>query len=140
MRMQAIFAKLFADGYNHVVLIGADVAAVPLRFFEEAYAFLHSAARRVVLGPSRDGGYFLVGCNRLTPQIFAAMEWGHGEVLAQTVAKLAALKIEYRLLPEWFDIDTPDDLLKLRSELSTTLAGAMPATATLMKRLELRKR
>jgi rSAM/selenodomain-associated transferase 1 len=139
MRMQAIFAKLFADGYHHVVLIGADLPAVPLRFFEEAYAFLHSAVQRVVLGPSHDGGYFLIGCNRLTPQIFAAMDWGHGEVLAQTVAKLAALKIDYHLLPEWFDVDTPDDLLKLRSELDTALAKAMPATATLMTRLELKR-
>jgi hypothetical protein len=140
LRMQAIFGKLFAGGYNRVVLIGGDLPPVPLRFFEKAYAFLQSPSQRVVLGPSRDGGYYLVGCNHSTPEIFAGMDWGHGGVLAQTLARLSSLKIDHHLLPEWFDVDTPDDLLTLNSALDTSLAEAMLNTSSLLPRLELKKR
>lgn len=138
-RMQAIFAKLFDRGYRRIVLIGGDLPAVPLRFFEEAYAFLRSSAQRIVLGPSSDGGYFLLGCNRLTPQIFTGIDWGRPQVLEQTVAHLAASKIAYHLLPEWFDIDTSDDVVRLGSAVHTSLGDAMPQTASLLPRLRLRQ-
>jgi glycosyltransferase A (GT-A) superfamily protein (DUF2064 family) len=76
-----------------------------------------------------------VGCNQPTPQIFAGMSWSHGEVLAQTKARLASLGIEYHLLPSWIDIDTPDDLRYLRSALSRGLETAMPNTFQLLRRL-----
>jgi glycosyltransferase A (GT-A) superfamily protein (DUF2064 family) len=136
--MQAVFEKLFDCGYRHTLLIGGDLPAVPFRFFEEAHDFLRLPEQRVVLGPSRDGGYFLVGCNRSTPQIFVGIDWSTGEVLAQTMANLAAFKIAYHFLPEWFDVDTPDDLLDLRAALSESLAGAMPRTARLLARLRVK--
>lgn len=135
-RMNAVFEKLFQMGHNNIALIGSDLPPVPLNFFGEAYAFLEASENRVVLGPSRDGGYYLVGCNRPTPQIFQNMDWSHSEVLAQTLARLAALKIEYHLLPIWFDIDTPDDLRHLRSALDPSLEKAMPNTLALLRRME----
>lgn len=134
-RMQAVFAKLFALGHKNLILIGGDLPPIPVAFFEDAYVFLKEADRRVVLGPSRDGGYYLVGCNSPTPQIFEAMTWSHGEVLAQTRARLASLGIDYHLLPTWMDIDTPDDLRYLRSALSPALERAMPNTLQLLRRL-----
>jgi uncharacterized protein len=92
-----------------------------------------------VLGPSRDGGYYLVGCNQPVPQIFQGMSWSHSAVLAQTRDKLASLKIDYHLLPSWFDIDTPDDLRHLRSVLDSPLEKALPNTLPLLRRLELKK-
>jgi rSAM/selenodomain-associated transferase 1 len=97
-RMAAVFAKLFQIGHQNIVLIGGDLPPVPLRYFAEAYAFLESSKQRVVLGPSRDGGYYLVGCNQPTPQIFQSMTWSHSQVLAQTRDKLAGLQIDYHLL------------------------------------------
>jgi rSAM/selenodomain-associated transferase 1 len=136
-RMQAAFAELFDGGYQRIVLIGGDLPAVPLPFFEQAYAFLRSSEQSVVLGPSSDGGYFLVGCNCLTPQIFSGIDWGQPHVLEQTVARLAAFKIAYQLLPEWFDVDTADDMVNLESLLCRSLGNAMPQTATLLRRLRL---
>ena len=133
-RMQGVFEKLFRGGYRNIVLIGSDLAAVPLRFFDQAYRFLESRQQRVVLGPSRDGGYYLIGCNQPTPELFSEMSWSHDAVLTQTLAKLDGLKIAHELLPGWLDVDTPDDLRALRTALdSTSLANAMPETANLLR-------
>jgi rSAM/selenodomain-associated transferase 1 len=134
-RMQAVFATVFAIGHANLLLIGGDLPPVPVSFFEEAYGFLKAADRRVVLGPSRDGGYYLVGCNQPTPQLFEGMSWSHDEVLAQTRARLTSLGIHYHLLPTWMDIDTPDDLRYLRSALSPALERAMPNTLRVLRRL-----
>jgi rSAM/selenodomain-associated transferase 1 len=137
-RMAAVFAKLFQLGHKNIVLIGGDLPPVPLRYFAEAYAFLESSNQRVVLGPSRDGGYYLVGCNQPTPEVFQSMTWSHGQVLAQTRDKLIRMKIDYHLLPPWFDIDTPDDLRYLQSVLDTLLEKRMPNTLTLLRCLGLK--
>jgi uncharacterized protein len=138
-RMAAVFAKLFQKGYKNIALIGGDLPPVPLRYFDEAYAFLQSPHQRVVLGPSRDGGYYLVGCNQPTPQIFQGMSWSHSQVLAQTRDKLACLQIDYHLLSPWFDIDTPDDLRYLESVLDAVLEKRMPNTSPLLRRLALKQ-
>jgi rSAM/selenodomain-associated transferase 1 len=132
-RMQGVFSALFALGHSHLLLIGSDLPPVPMSFFEEAYAFLQSADKRVVLGPSRDGGFYLVGCNQPTAEMFSGMTWSHGAVLAQTRSKLASLQIDTHLLPTWFDVDTPDDLRYL--QLSDLLESAMPNTLQFLRRL-----
>jgi rSAM/selenodomain-associated transferase 1 len=139
-RMGAVFDRLFQIGHKSIVLIGGDLPPVPRCFFTEAYAFLESPKKRVVLGPSRDGGYYLVGCNQPAPQIFEDMSWSHGAVLAQTLDRLAALRIDFHLLPSWFDIDTPDDLRYLCSMLDPTLEKAMPNTLPLLQRLKLEQK
>jgi uncharacterized protein len=139
-RMAAVFTKLLQMGHKNIVLIGGDLPPVPLRYFAEAYAFLESSQKRVVLGPSRDGGYYLVGCNQPTPQIFQNMTWSHSRVLAQTLDKLAGLQVDYHLLPHWFDIDTPDDLRYLESILDAALENRMPNTLPLLRRVELKQK
>jgi rSAM/selenodomain-associated transferase 1 len=135
-RMRAVFADLFAAGHRSVVLIGGDLPAVPRPTLAKAFAFLRSDLRRVVLGPARDGGYYLVGCNCPTPEIFTGMRWSRPAVLACTRKRLDALGIQYHLLPEWFDIDTVDDLAALRSALQGPLAGSMPRTCRFLRRLK----
>ena len=136
-RMANVFDTLHAAGYLNIVLIGGDLAPVPREIFAEAFAVLDSQRQRVVFGPSRDGGYYLVGCNQPAPRIFAGMSWSHGEVLAQALAKLASLQIESRLLPVWFDIDTVDDLRHLQSALNPASEKALPNTLPLLRRLNL---
>jgi rSAM/selenodomain-associated transferase 1 len=137
-RMAAVFERLFQMGHKNVVLIGGDLPLVPLDFFDQAYAFLESSKKRVVLGPSRDGGYYLVGCNQLTPEMFQGISWSHSEVLTETQNKLASLKVDCHLLSPWFDIDTADDLLHLESVLDEALKKAMPNTQLLLQRLGLK--
>lgn len=134
-RMARVFEKLFAAHYQNIVLIGGDLAPVPLNFLEEAFCLLESAPKRVVLGPARDGGYYLVGLNELLPQMFTGMTWSHERVLAQTRAKIASLEVDERLLPMWFDIDTPEDLRYFQSVLDTKLIETAPNTFNLLSRL-----
>jgi uncharacterized protein len=138
--MASAFQTLFDLGHKRILVIGGDLAPVPLRFLTEAYAFLESFEKRVVLGPSHDGGYYLVGCNQAPPEIFSGMSWSHSKVLAQTLTRLAASRIAYYVLPAWFDIDTPDDLRHLCSMLDPTLEKAMPNTSPLLQRLKLERK
>jgi len=138
-RMAAVFERLFQMGHKNIALIGGDLPPVPLRFFNQAYAFLESSEKRVVLGPSRDGGYYLVGSNRPTPEIFQGMSWSHSEVLKETQNRLASLRVAYCLLPLWFDIDTVDDLRYLESFSDKALKEAMTNTLPLLQRLGVNK-
>jgi rSAM/selenodomain-associated transferase 1 len=134
-RMNGVFDWLRAKGHRNTILIGGDLPPVPLRNLAEAFRALEVAGERVVLGPSRDGGYYLVGMNRLTPQIFESMAWSHDQVLAQTTTKLFALKIDFQLLPGWFDIDTIGDLRELKSHIGPESHAAMKQTVDLLRHL-----
>ena len=138
-RMAAVFEGLFQMCHKSIVLIGGDLPPVPLRFFNQAYAFLESSEKRVVLGPSRDGGYYLVGSNRPTPEIFQDMSLSHSEVLKETQNRLASLRVAYCLLPPWFDIDTVDDLRYLESFSDNAFKEAMTNTLPLLQRLGVNK-
>ena len=112
-RMQKVFATLFAKGHKRIVLIGSDLPPIPLNYFNQAFAYLQHAEPRAVLGPSLDGGYYLVGFNREQPALFDGMTWSHDRVLAETLAKLDAIGVHSKRLPPWFDIDTADDLQRV---------------------------
>lgn len=129
-RMEHVFAELRRLGHENVVLVGSDLPALPLAILDEAFRRLASTANSVVLGPSQDGGYYLIGMNRATPEVFANMTWSHGQVLSATLARLDRLGLSYSLLPTWFDLDIAADLQRLaelaepasRRALSRTLA------------------
>lgn len=135
-RMSAIFDELMARGYRNVVLIGGDLPPLPLSYLEQAFEILATQSEGVVLGPSRDGGYYLVGMNRRVPQIFERMMWSHDRVLAQTLTRLAALRIDSELLPGWFDIDTVDDLRRLESCLDVSVRESLKNTLGLLRGFE----
>jgi len=129
-RMQQVFTDLSRLGHRDIILIGSDLPALPLAILEQAFGQLSRSKRRVVLGPSEDGGYYLVGMNRPTPEIFADMTWSHDRVFADTTARLDALSRPYSVLPTWFDLDVAVDFQRLwqlpkselRAGLSRTLA------------------
>lgn len=135
-RMSKIFDHLLGNDYRNIVLIGSDAPALPLSYLERAFEILAAPGKRVVLGPSRDGGYYLVGMNRRTPEIFQGMTWSHAQVLAQTLTTLAALGIDRELLPVWFDIDTVDDLRRLQSCLDARARESLEHTLCLLRRFE----
>jgi glycosyltransferase A (GT-A) superfamily protein (DUF2064 family) len=65
------------------------------------------------LGPSLDGGYYLVGLNREQPALFDRMTWSHDRVLAQALQKLDSVAVRTKQLPPWFDVDTIEDLQRV---------------------------
>ena len=102
-KMSNAIQWLFQKGYDRVLLIGADSPDLPLPFITEAFENLDSYS--LVIGPSEDGGYYLIGMNKPFDIIFKDINWGHENVLAGTVSKAKAAGISYFLLPEWYDID-----------------------------------
>jgi uncharacterized protein len=134
-RMRHAFAVLFSRGFNRVLLIGGDLPAVPLQALADAVAALENNSE-VVLGPSLDGGYYLVGLSRLIPEIFEGILWSRPDVLTLTTAKLVALKRKYKLISPWYDIDTIDDLRHLTSDIAAAPAGFMKNTLALLQKFK----
>ena len=102
-RMEALVQWGFAQGAERVVLLGSDSPSLPAEYIDRALDLLRE--REVVLGPSTDGGYYLVGRQRGESQIFADVAWSTGEVLRQSLERLGAQSLG--LLAPWYDVDTP---------------------------------
>lgn len=114
-RMSRAFAQLASRGYRSVALIGSDLPGLPAPHLQEAFRRLAELGHEVVLGPSRDGGYYLIGMSRQLPEIFQGIPWGSNRVLRATVERLSVLGIRTHFLLPWFDIDTVQDLHYLKS-------------------------
>ena len=99
-----------------VVLIGTDSPTFPAEFLELAFDFLE-AKTDAVLGKSEDGGFYLIGLRKIHKRIFENVEWSSPKVFEQTTRNIEQLKIKLQLIPEWFDVDAPDDLRRLRDEV-----------------------
>jgi rSAM/selenodomain-associated transferase 1 len=127
-RMNAAFLELFARGYRSVVLIGSDLPVFPREFLERAFEALENGAADVVLGPNRDGGYYSIGMRRPVPAVFERISWSSAGVLAATLEKIRSEGLKSSLLPPWFDIDTPEDLLYLRDMLARLDGDLCPRT------------
>jgi rSAM/selenodomain-associated transferase 1 len=137
-RMSHAFQHLFASGFENIILIGSDLPTLPVRFFHQGYASLEKSAD-VVLGPSADGGYYLIGMKRMVATIFDDIGWSGADVLSQTINKLDDLGLKHELLSEWYDIDTVKDLERLRSQ-RTCHEVAMKNTFALLNELTQRGR
>ena len=92
--------------YNKVVIIGTDLWTLEIQDIKNAFRALENHA--AVIGPSTDGGYYLLGIKEVIPQIFLNKQWGTSSVLPNTLKDLKSIK--YHLLPEKNDIDTFSDL------------------------------
>jgi uncharacterized protein len=77
----------------------------------------------VVIGPSDDGGYYLIGLREPRAVLFEDVPWSTAEVLAVTLARAHGFGLRVHLLPAWFDVDTEADLHRLRDELAAGGAG-----------------
>lgn len=114
-RMAHVFADLFARGAARVVMIGAD--APHLGAAAVAAAFRALDAADVVLTPTRDGGYCLIG-QRAPRDLFRGIAMGTDRVFAETRERLALLGLRADIQPATFDIDEWDDVLALRDVLA----------------------
>jgi len=114
-RMSRFFAAARACAGGPIVLIGSDSPTLPVQYVERAFELLEHVP--VVLGPSTDGGYYLIGISGPIPCLFSGVSWSTPQVLDQTVALLHQADCRYALLPPWYDVDDGDDLRKLGGEL-----------------------
>ncbi len=117
-RMANAFEFAFArEKDSTVVMIGTDSPTFPAEFIKRAFEFLEKDAD-AVLGKSADGGFYLIGLRRFAPRLFDNIAWSVSTVYEQMTANLSRLKFDnLRLVPDWYDVDTPDDFLLLRDEI-----------------------
>jgi uncharacterized protein len=129
-RLEEAFERAFAEGAPAVVALGSDAPHLHSACYEDALA--RAAPGRVVLGPSADGGYTLIGLAAPTPGLFADIPWSTPGVLAATVQRSRALGLEVELLAEGFDVDEAADLRRLRGLIEAGGADC-PATAAALR-------
>lgn len=107
-KMSNAVASLFEKGYDNVVLIGSDSPDLPSDYIKEAFQMLGS--NELVIGPAKDGGYYLIGMSKPLKEIFKGIVWGGDNVLKDTLLKAKEVHIKHFLLPEWYDIDDLESL------------------------------
>jgi rSAM/selenodomain-associated transferase 1 len=130
-----IFAleDIFQLGFASVCLINSDSPTVPAQVFGEAATILAQPEDTLVLGPSNDGGYYLVGLKRLHRALFEDIPWSTDRVLKQTLERAQKMDLMIHFLPEWYDVDDSKTLRLLCEELFAPQEGAVagyPAPAT----------
>ena len=137
-RLTNCFADLFALGFESVIVIGADSPTLPGEHVFDAFECFETDDD-VVIGPTEDGGYYLVGMRKLHKRIFEDIPWGGAGVLEATIERAKEAELDLVLLPEWRDVDTPDDLERLKRELDEN-KGAAKFTRRFLKEAAKAKR
>lgn len=116
-RLLTTAEDLFACGFSSVCLIDSDSPTVPREAFAMAVDALQRPGDRIVLGPSHDGGYYLIGMKQAHAAPFENITWSTSSVYPETVTAIQRIGVELVVLPLWYDVDDAATLLLLRSEL-----------------------
>lgn len=109
-RMSGAFQQAFKDGADRVVIIGSDCPDLNEDVLEDAFKQLENCD--LVIGPSEDGGYYLLGMNRFYGALFNDVEWSTESVLESTIDRASEIGLNIEKLPVLNDIDTVEDLRK----------------------------
>ncbi len=128
-RLERIMRRALGEA-EIAIALGADTPGLPERFFVTARDALQTAG--AVLGPSEDGGFYLVGLKRCPVGLFRDLPWSEATTFTATRARLEAHAMAVRVLDPWFDVDRPEDLSRLRSLIERGDVVA-PATAELLR-------
>lgn len=107
-RMEHAFRDGFTKGYNHICIVGTDCYELTGEIIDEAFRALKSAD--AVIGPAQDGGYYLLGMNKLLNTVFHNKKWSTQTVFSDTVEDFDSIGLRYQRLILLRDIDTEDDL------------------------------
>jgi rSAM/selenodomain-associated transferase 1 len=129
-RIKSAAAHAFTLGHSPVVIIGADSPTLPPSFVARAVGSLSAGESDVALGPTEDGGYYLVGLRRPAGGLFRNVSWSTPLAYRQTADNAASAGLRTLELPRWYDVDTPADLLRLRDEISADEGARLRAPAT----------
>ena len=129
-------AALLDSGYGAVCLLNSDSPTLPVAYLVAAATALAVPGDRVVLGPSTDGGYYLIGLKQPHRRLFEDIDWSTERVAAQTLARAHELGLPVHQLPSWYDVDDAECLRRLVGELFDAMpfrvcgSRATPATWT----------
>jgi rSAM/selenodomain-associated transferase 1 len=113
----AAAAAAFAAGHRAVCLLNSDSPTLPAGYLVAAATLLAQGGEKLVIGPTSDGGYYLLGIKRAHGALFRDVEWSSERVLRQTLANAQALGLPIVTLPTWYDVDDLHSLRVLVAEL-----------------------
>jgi hypothetical protein len=126
-RLQYAAEDILNCGFGAVCLIDSDSPTLPSSALRAAVSELAEPGERVVVGPSHDGGYYVIGMKRAEPRVFERIRWSTEHVYAQTVERVREAEIQLVELPMWYDVDDGSTLSVLEREL---LKGVGPEFVT----------
>lgn len=123
-RMEQAFRAIFAQGVDRAALIGSDLPDLPIEILHQAMDALDR--HEAVIGPARDGGYYLIGFRRegFLPGIFRGIELSVPDVLERTLGVFRKAGTTVHILPPWQDVDTIQDLRDLVTRNEQTAFAA----------------
>ena len=110
-------ATLLEAGHDAVCLLNSDSPTLPTAYLTAAATALAAPGDRIVLGPSTDGGYYLIGLKKPHRRLFQDIDWSTERVFAQTLARAREWGLPVHQLPTWYDVDDADALRLLMGEL-----------------------
>ena len=111
--LKNIFIDTYSRGFRRVIVMASDCPDLPEEILKEAIIALEDHG--AVVGPSPDGGYYLIGFAQefFSPKTFEAVTWGTAKVFKETISKLKDQGQRIHILPEWSDVDTLTDVQDL---------------------------
>jgi uncharacterized protein len=137
--------QLFGRGHQSAVVLNSDSPTLPTALLVETAEVLARPGERAVLGPSTDGGYYLLGLKTAHRRLFEDIAWSTERVAEQTLDRAREIKLNVHLLPAWYDVDDREGLRRLHGELQRSRSAKSPpdarepnhpaVTASLMSRL-----
>ena len=136
-RMQNALRESFDAGGERLCIVGTDHPTLPTGFIRQAFRSLASAAS-ICIGPSADGGFYLLGMNDRYDVLFDDMTYSHSRVFTDTLARVSRTDARLTVLPRWYDVDTPETLRRMLDDLSDH-SDTTSHTRAVVEDLELRK-
>lgn len=127
-KMFNAFEFAFSRNIDSAVMIGTDSPTFPGEFI--AHAFNDLETFDAELGKTADGGFYLIGLNNLKTEIFENVEWSSEKTFRQTKENILNLDLKLKQMPEWFDVDEPADLEKLREDFAQNEISRLTAPNT----------
>ena len=123
-RLTHTFQQLLEMGHDGVIATDSDSPTLPTKHLQRAVDGLGMPGADMVLGPSDDGGYYLIGLRRMHPGLFDDMPWSTAQVYDETLRRAVQLGLHVTSLPGWYDVDTPVEFARLRAEIDALGAAA----------------
>jgi rSAM/selenodomain-associated transferase 1 len=127
--LESTFRIFFIEGVHQVVIFNGDSPHLPSAELERAFTLLGHCD--LVVGPTIDGGFYLVGGSEAHRGLFEASRMGTQTALEALLARAGELRLGVEMTTPWYDVDEPDDLARLARDLQRAPASARRTTALL---------
>jgi hypothetical protein len=134
-RLAAGMQAAFGGGRERVAIIGSDIPHMESVWLDDAFASLDD--HDVALGPTHDGGYYLLALRSPEPRLFDDIDWSSGRELEQTRSRASQLELRVKDVQRTFDIDNIADLSALQELIHASGADICPRAAAELARLDL---